>query len=271
MTTGIRTTTSAGLHLYESGSPGAPVLLFLHGSPLSGRMWLPQLERLEEFHCLAPDLPEHGQSQSAAPFSMDDTVRRLAAMIGGAAAPEGRAHLVGLSFGGVVAQALMVDKPELVDHVILSGTSARMSGALFQAMRLSLALNRPLLRVLSPGALATLVRWQTGIPASVSPLIEDDMKRVDPESLTRFLLATYGGIVTPTATRSPVLVLVGEKETLVARSMARRLQREIPGARGATVRRLGHVWNLQNPDLFVDVVRAWVRNAPLPGPLVPFT
>jgi pimeloyl-ACP methyl ester carboxylesterase len=260
-----------GLHVYQSGASGQPVLLFLHGSPLSGRMWMPQLERLEEFHCLAPDLPEHGQSQAVAPFSMEDTVRRLAAIVRGAAAPEGRAHLIGLSFGGVVAQALMVEKPEVVDHVILSGTSARMSGALFQAMRLSLALNRPLLRVLSAGALATLVRWQTGIPASVSPLIEDDMKRVDPDSLTRFLLATYGGIITPTATRSPVLVLVGEKETPVARSMARRLQREIPGARGATVRRLGHVWNLQNPDLFVEVVRAWVRDAPLPGPLVPFT
>jgi len=36
------------------------------------------------------------------------------------------------------------------------------------------------------------------------------------------------------------------------------------------VRGLGHVWNLQAPDLFADVVRAWVRNAPLPGSLVPF-
>jgi pimeloyl-ACP methyl ester carboxylesterase len=260
-----------GLHVYQSGAPGQPVLLFLHGSPLSGRMWIPQLERLEEFHCLAPDLPEHGQSQAVAPFSMDDTVRRLAAIVRGAGAPDGRAHIIGLSFGGVVAQALMVKLPYLADHVILSGTSARMSGALFQALRLSLALNRPLLRVLSPGALATLVRWQTGIPVSVSPLIEDDMKRVDPDSLTRIILATYGGIVTPTATRSPVLVLVGEKETPVARSMARRLQREIPGARGATVRRHGHIWNLENPDLFVDVVRAWVRDGPLPGPLVPFT
>ena len=89
----------------------------------------------------------------------------------------------------------MVVRPEVVDRVILSGTSARMSGAVFQAMRLSLALNRPLLRVLSPGALATLVRWQTGIPASVSPLAEDDMKRVDPDSLTRIILATYGGII----------------------------------------------------------------------------
>ena len=46
-----------GLYLYEAGDATAPAILFLHGSPLSGRMWLPQLERLAEFHCLAPDLP----------------------------------------------------------------------------------------------------------------------------------------------------------------------------------------------------------------------
>ena len=65
----------------------------------------------------------------------------------------------------------MVERPEVVDRVILSGTSARMS------------------------ALAALVRWQTSIPASVSPLAEEDMKRVDPDSLTRIILATYGGII----------------------------------------------------------------------------
>lgn len=270
MATEIRTASFAGLHVYESGTVGAPVLLFLHGSPLSGRMWLPQLELLAEFHCLAPDLPEHGLSQAVRPFSMEDCVRRLVSLVR-EAAPGGRTHVVGLSFGGVVAQALMVHEPDLVDHVILSGTSARMSGALYAMLRLSLALNRPLLRLLSPGALATLVRWQTGIPRSLSPLIEDDMKRVDPDSLSRFILATYGDIVTPSATRSPVLVVVGGKETPIAKLMARRLKREIVGAQGAMVRSLGHVWNLQAPGLFVDVIRRWIGGAPLPDRLVRFS
>ena len=270
MTTEIRTATHAGLHVYESGQAGQPLLLFLHGSPLSGRMWLPQLERLTDFHSLAPDLPEHGLSSEVRPFSMEDVVRRLAILVRGAA-PGGGAHVIGQSFGGVVAQALMVREPGMLDRVILTGTSARMSGLLYGLLRLSLALNRPLLRLLSSGSLAALVRWQTGIPRAVSPLIEEDLKKVDPDSLSRFILATYGAIVTPTQGRSPVLVLVGEKETPVARSMARRLWRTIPRAHGAWVRGLGHVWNLQDPDLFVDVVRAWVHDDPLPGRLVSFT
>jgi pimeloyl-ACP methyl ester carboxylesterase len=146
-----------------------------------------------------------------------------------------------------------------------------MSGTLFQAVRLSLILNRLLLRLLSPGALATVVRWQTGIPASVLPLIEDDRKRVDRDSLTQFVLTTDGGIVPPSATHSPVLVLVGEKETPVARSTAGRFQREIPGAPGATIRRLGHVWNLPNPNLFAKVVRRWLGGQTFPGDLVTFS
>jgi pimeloyl-ACP methyl ester carboxylesterase len=45
------------LYVREMGSHADPAILFLHGSPLSGRMWEPQLERLPDFHCLAPDLP----------------------------------------------------------------------------------------------------------------------------------------------------------------------------------------------------------------------
>jgi pimeloyl-ACP methyl ester carboxylesterase len=51
---------------------------------------------------------------------MQDTVQRLATLIRETTS-DGRAHVVGLSFGGVVAQALMVAAPGLVDHVILKG------------------------------------------------------------------------------------------------------------------------------------------------------
>ncbi len=56
--------------------------------------------------------------------------------------------------------------------------------------------------------------------------------------------------MTPTAASRPVLVVVGRKETPVAKGMARRLQQTIVGAKGVIVPRGGHVWNLQYPDLF---------------------
>ena len=35
------------IHYTEAGNPNNPAILFLHGSPLSSRMWRMQLEELQ--------------------------------------------------------------------------------------------------------------------------------------------------------------------------------------------------------------------------------
>ncbi len=256
------------LYTYETGSKTHPAIVFLHGSPLSGRMWQPQLERLTDYHCLAPDLPEHGRSAKIGPFVMDDTVQKLADLIR-KAAPNGKAHVVGLSFGGVVAQALLSQTPEVVDHVILSGTAGRMNKVLLALLKVQIMANRPLLRRLAPDKVAALMCRQFRIPPDYIPMLGADILRVSADALLRFIMASYADIQTPTQTQSPVLVVVGQKETPVAKVLARRLARAIPGAQGRLVPGLGHVWNLQDPDLFTATVRAWVTDRPLPEQLTP--
>jgi len=48
------------LSVREAGPTEAPTIVFLHGGGFSRAMWQPQLDRLHEYHCLTPDLPEHG-------------------------------------------------------------------------------------------------------------------------------------------------------------------------------------------------------------------
>jgi pimeloyl-ACP methyl ester carboxylesterase len=251
------------LHVYESGPAGAPAILFLHGSPLSGTMWRPQMAGLSEFHCLAPDLPEHGQSAGVGPFEMMDTVKRLAEVVR-SLTKSGRAHVVGLSFGGVVAQALMVHEPAVVDHVVLSGTAARMGKGLQALFRVTLALNRPLLSWLRPDQLAALVRFQFGLPVAYELMVARDVSLVPAARLVRFLIDSYTRIETPVEARVPVLVAVGQKETPLARMMARQLIAEIVGSRGVMAPGVGHAWNLESPELFCDMVRAWVMDRALP-------
>ncbi|MHB0856747.1 MAG: alpha/beta fold hydrolase [Anaerolineae bacterium] len=251
------------LYVHKSGDPAAPAIVWLHGAGLSGRMWLPQFERLPDHYCLAPDLPEHGKSAAVGPLTMEDTVRRVADLIAECAAG-GRAHLVGLSFGGVVAQALLCAAPERIDHVVLSGTAMRLSPILLKMQ----ALNEPVLRLLSPDTLARLLAIQFGIPPAYREMLHADMAAFTPAAFGR-VNATYGQIEAPRAAQNPTLVLVGQKETLPARRMARSLMRAIPGAVGAVAPGVGHVWNLQAPGLFADTVRAWVNDAPLPPDLLP--
>jgi pimeloyl-ACP methyl ester carboxylesterase len=226
-------------------------------------MWQPQLDLLKDFHCVAPDLPGHGQSASIKRFEMKDLVESLADLIR-TTSPTGKTHVVGLSFGGVVAQGLMVHAPELVDHVILSGTATRMNKLLI----LTQALNGPIMRLLSPNQLAALVSSQFGIPDKFKESLREDMRQFSVDAFMQ-VMWTYGEIVMPSKTTSPTLIAVGEKETFFAKAAARSLCRGIPGAKGILVPGVGHVWNLQAPELFADMVRAWLQDLPLPAVLQP--
>jgi pimeloyl-ACP methyl ester carboxylesterase len=252
------------LYVRETGSRASPAILFLHGSPLSGRMWEPQLQRLPDFYCLAPDLPGHGRSADI-PVIMQDTVERLSRLIR-ESVPTGKAHLVGLSFGGVVAQALMVAVPEQVDHVVLSGTAARMSKVLVSMSML----NEPILRLLRPEQLAALVSLQFGVPAEYRARLRGDFQAFSARILSQ-VMKTYLEIEMPCATTSPTLVAVGQKETIYARRAAQKLARCIPGAKGIMVPGRGHVWNMEAPDLFAETVRSWVSDRPLGEELMSLT
>jgi len=79
---------------------------------------------------------------------------------------------------------------------------------------------------------------------------------------------TYIGL--PNETHIPLLITAGERETILAKCSARKLCRTIVGARGALVPGVGHAWSLEAPDLFTEVVHAWITDAPLPAHLIMF-
>jgi pimeloyl-ACP methyl ester carboxylesterase len=122
------------LYVREAGPVDAPTIIFLHGGGLSSAMWQPQLERLHDYHCLAPDLPEQGNSANIGPFTFADASRQVADLIR-ERVPNGRTHLVGLSIGGAVAVRLLRDAPEVIDHVMISGTATRINQGLAVLMR----------------------------------------------------------------------------------------------------------------------------------------
>jgi pimeloyl-ACP methyl ester carboxylesterase len=93
--------------------------MFLHGGGVSGWMWHPVVERLPEFHCLVPDLPEQGQSRSTGPFSVELAADKVAEVIRGQA-HGGRAVVVGLSEGAQVTVQLLARAPQLVERAVVS-------------------------------------------------------------------------------------------------------------------------------------------------------
>ena len=250
------------LYVREAGSKDGPTIVFLHGGPLSSAMWLPQFERLADYHCLAPDLPEQGKSADIGPFTLEDAARRAAELIR-ERVPGGRAHVVGLSAGAAVAVRLLRDAPEVVDHMLVSGAPSRISPFL---ARLN-DLNEPVIRWLGPERLTNLIMQQFRIPQEYRPLVLEGIQEGKP-AFIRHYDHELTRIVLPSETHTPLLITVGQKETIPAKRAARELCRVIVGARGVIVPHAGHVWSLEAPDLFAETVRAWTTDSPLPSSLI---
>jgi pimeloyl-ACP methyl ester carboxylesterase len=94
--------------------------VFLHADGASGGMWDQHMGRFAGYHCLAPDLPGHGRSSHLPWSSLEDTTQQVVGLIEGRI-PARRAHVVGLSLGGVVAHTLLAQRPELLDRVVIDG------------------------------------------------------------------------------------------------------------------------------------------------------
>jgi pimeloyl-ACP methyl ester carboxylesterase len=94
----------AGLWIEEGGS-GEPALLLLHGLGGNAAVWeklLPLIEQRWRGRWLAPDLPGHGRSPHAPPYSLGRHAAAAAALF----EPGATITVLGHSMGGAVAMAL---------------------------------------------------------------------------------------------------------------------------------------------------------------------
>src|SRR5437763_3106463 len=172
------------LYVHEAGPADAPSIVFLHGLGISSVMWQPQIERLShDYHCLAPDLPEHGKSTDIGLLTLENTSRVVAHLIR-ERIPHGRAHVVGLSLGGLAALGLLRDVPEVIDHLLVSGcgTAVRL-GPIIAAGSL---LGKPLLHLLKPAPLLSLALRQSKIPQPYLSILQEDVRHLKPEAILHF-------------------------------------------------------------------------------------
>ena len=240
------------------GPGGAPSIVFVHGTRLTGSAWTAQQMALsDEFRTIAMDLPGHG-SRAAQPFTLNGAADALSATIRDEAT-DGRAVVVGLSLGGYVAMALAAREPERIRGLVLSGATAEPVGirmwpflALAGVMdRVDEALldrlNARFFRTAYPPAIAEPIIaggfWSRGGAAALRAVAGE-----------RFVprLAAYPG---------PTLILNGELD-LPFRLSAPRFAAAARDVRRARLRGARHLANLDRPDAFSEAVRRFARSLP---------
>ncbi len=232
-------------------------LILVHGFTQTGRSWAPILPDLHKHDVTTPDLPGHG-TKADVHVGMEEAARLLGE-------EGGHGTYVGYSLGGRVALQLALDRPDLVERLVLVSASAGIEDDDDRAARkeadeaLAAALEeggidefieewlaQPLFATLAPekaGLEARRENTPAGLAASLRLMGQGSM-----EPLWRRLLDL----------RVPVLVVAGELDEAYCLQAV-----HLGGWMGevaslALVPAAGHACHLEQPDRFVKLLLAFL-------------
>jgi 3-oxoadipate enol-lactonase len=226
-------------------------ITLVHAFGSSGSAWAPQISGLEDrYRILAPDLPGHGDA--AGPFTLRAAVESVATTIDGAG---GNAHLVGISGGAVVALLTCLEHPDRVRSLVLSAGVAHPPRWF--------ALQQAVMRVIPEPLLDRALR---GPPSAGRPehaqAARADFRRAGKRTYLAGLRAIAGLDLRPRLARVavPTLVLCGSGDRPNI-PLSKELAAGIPGAELQIVPGANHLWNLQQPEAFNQILTAFVDRA----------
>lgn len=262
-------TTSAAepvlLHHRVEGE-GETVLL-LHSVGLDSTFWNEIATSLVgSYRVVRMDLRGHGRSPvPPRPWRMEDLaadVHRTLAEIG--LAP---AHVVGQSFGGLVAQALVLDHPEDVRSLVLSGTSCTTDAPHRERFldRAEAARRGGMEAVAQPA----IDRWFTP-PFMDDPVVDRVRARLladDPEAWARTFeaIAGHDTLRRLGAVRVPCLVVTGDADVATPPYFAEEMASVIPGAELRLLPGVPHMGPFERPDLFGPLLASFFAAVPRTG------
>jgi pimeloyl-ACP methyl ester carboxylesterase len=245
---------------FVDGGKGEPVVL-LHGFPLDGRMWDPQVRELGRgARVIVPDLPGFGRSAALPAASLDQMADDVAALLDTLGVE--RATVVGLSMGGYIALAFarlhrgrlarlgLCDTRAAPDT--LEGRTARNDSiALVDAEGVGALVERMLPKLLSPSA-STEVREQVRAvgrsqsPAGVKAALAAMRDRADAREWLP-------------AIDVPTMVVVGADDTLTPPSESESMFAKLPRAKLEQIPHAGHLANLEAPAAFTAALERLLR------------
>lgn len=242
----------------EAGAGQA--LLLLHGIGGNSRSWRLQLEKLSSrWRVIAWDAPGYGESGLCAP-DLESYAAAAAALL--SALDVERAHVLGHSMGGVVAQGLAGLRPELVDRMILSGTwtGDAASGPLGERWTARLDDRR---RMPPDTYGRTRAAAMTGPDARAEVI--DELASIAAEvpypGLHAACVMLHHADTRPLARQfpMPVLVLAGVADGLVAPERSEALCGMIPDGRAVRIAASGHAAYLENAAEYNAAVESFLN------------
>lgn len=260
------TTPDTGVNFIRTGPRGHPPVVFLHPVGLDLGYWSAQIEALCDTHDLvAYDLPGQGRSSgSPADWTLDQAAETLAKVIGSTGASS--AHVVGLSVGGMIAQALACDRPGLFRSLTLIDTAASFSDEARVGMRQRAAMARE--SGMAAVVPSTIERWFTRQTVTRRPdlvdrvtktLLQDD---AEVHAAMWDMIASLDLVSQVDRISCPTLILVGEFDPSSPVAAARQLQEHIAGSEMQVIAGASHMSPLEAPEAINAHLQAFLHKQP---------
>lgn len=275
------------------GGRGAPVV-FIHGLGSSGYMeWRHNLEAVAPLHrVFAPDMPGYGRTDKPRAHY---TIAYFAHFIERYIEDRGlhSAVLVGASLGGRVALEVALERPNLVNRLVLVNTlglgrpqmrPAQMAYGLVSIPRVGEAvmrLTRNALRVASPKLVRRVAARYSGATEGAARAIDDayieDLRELyETDAFHNAYLTTVRGLIHPKALVSgqhdvtkrlnelkiPVQLIWGADDPLFPLAHAARAHSLIEHSRLAVIEGAGHTPQAERPEQFNRVLDRFLQSDP---------
>ncbi len=252
------------INFVRTGPRGRAPVVLVHPVGLDLSYWGEQIEALCDDHdVIAFDLPGHGRTPgSPADWTLAKSADMLAQVIRSTGAES--AHVVGLSVGGMISQALALAQPILVRSLSLIDTAATFSeeGRAGMRKRAKMASEEGMQAVVP----STIQRWFTPETVARRPDIIDRVSKTlladDPlvHAAMWNMISTLNLVSHLPRVSCPTLVLVGELDPSSPPSAARVLQESIMGAQMHVIPNTSHMAPLEKPDVVNGYLTDFLKN-----------
>lgn len=254
------------IHLYyEITGSGLPVV-FLNGLTMDVNGWLLQLEAFgRKYRVLRYDCRDQGHSDKPdVEYSQEDHALDLKKLLDKLEIP--RAHLIGLSNGGMIAQHFALLYPESTGALVLVDTCSYVD-TLLELIVTSW------IRAAEAGGSG--LRYEVALPylfsESFAKMNLDKMRAsremnlaINPaESTIRLAKASKGHDLRGRLSeiKAPTLILVGEEDILIPPRYSRILSEEIENSTLITLKNCGHVAPIEQPEEFNRIVLNFLKDS----------
>lgn len=252
---------SVAVHHEAAGPERAPALLLSNSLGSTLAMWDPQVAPLaERFRVVRYDLRGHGRSPVPdGPYSLDDLGADALALLDRLEIE--RAHVAGISLGGMVSMWLAIHAPDRVDRVLPCCTSARLGPPEGWVERAELV-RRKGTQAVAP---SVVERWLTPAHREAHPDAVSRLRGMIAATPSEGYAACCSAIEHMDLrgelgrVRAPTLVIAGEEDPATPPEHGELIASLIPGARLEVIGHAAHLANLDQPEAFTELMLGFLE------------